>query len=102
MSYKLLYLPTAEEILISKGFFKDPRSKIIKIFINSSIKHTTLSAPRSKINELEGPQNDNDDYKLAVFNTKKIVLDWLNELINRRSCKIYNLLLEHFDVIKII
>ena len=90
--YKLLYLPTGEDVVV-------PISEYTVPFIEPGLKAckspTGLSAPN--VNYIRVSRH----FDIAYFKSKLQLDDWLNELLGRDSCLDLNLKRFHFEIIKV-
>ncbi len=96
--YKILYLPTGEYVVISKEIDSNYISRPYST--GRSFYGFSLSAPRSILDKKESI-NCTSLYQDVIFTNKRIIQSWLTELIERDSCKKYNLRLEHFEIMEI-
>ena len=98
MAYKILYLPTAEEITI----YQEMPNAFLLYNVNEVKERPPpyhLSAPKSLILNL--PTCSESAFKVAIFHSKSIARSWINELITRDTCQGLNMRLEHFEIIKV-
>jgi hypothetical protein len=103
--YKILYLPTAEYVVINTEY----KARVIRYRCHEQRgQNISLSAPRSLIMESRlngyrelGDDEDNYEYRIAFFRTRIIAETWLLELIERHACKKYRLKREHFELIRV-
>ena len=95
--YKILYLPTGEDIVINKDVgvlvISYPAKRALENYLRM------LCVPRSLI--INSCNKENNSYQIALFKTKKIIKGWLSELIERGQKYNHNLRKEHFEIIKI-
>lgn len=87
--YKILYLPLGEEVLISTNY----RAPYIPAGVKSWESPINLKVPGLKALYAQ--------YKTAIFTEKETAREWIQELINRGSCKDLGLLPEYFEIIDI-
>ena len=96
--YKILYLPTAEDIVIGRNSEYDI---IIKGISKYSICERHISAPRSLILTILEENGYDFSYKTAIFKSKKIAESHLQEMLQRPACKSFKMIRQQFEIIKI-
>lgn len=88
--YKILYLPTGEYLMIYN------QTKFNVICRHSEVDFG-LSGPRELIFDIE----QDNQYKVAIFQSENIAWSWLNRLLMRSSCAKYHFIKEHFEIVKV-
>ena len=88
--YKILYLPTGEYLMIYN------QTKFNVICRHSEVDFG-LSGPRELIFDIE----QDNQYKVAIFQSENIAGSWLNRLLMRSSCAKYHFIKEHFEIVKV-
>jgi hypothetical protein len=96
MLYKILYLPTGEELYISNNYNTIHSFPIV---VEVERHGFGLAAPHSLIENHSLWKN----MVVALFNNKEIIPTWINDLVTRSSCidEGLNLRYEHFEIVEV-